>query len=724
MSLNEKMTALADAVRSKANRSDTLTIDAMTAAVNGLVVGTPSTQTLTVIPTKEKQTFSSSDLGSNTYYSVVTVNAIPSEYITTADATASTYDILEGETAYVKGSKVTGRIKNYGDVTETFSNASDLLSIKANGYFNTITVNLTRKTLEITPTKSTQTLHASSEGSDVFYTQVNVAPIPEEYITTADATATAGAILEGETAYVNGEKVTGVYIPVEEQDVRWGVNFGYGSLLGYKAGSFTGDATAEAEDIAPGKTAYVLGRKVTGAMPSKQAETYTPGTADITITSGVYLSEAQTIKGDSNLTASNIKAGVSIFGVGGTFTSDATAEAEHILAGKTAYVDGKKITGTIEELMFSAPGPTNIIHISHGYNPSDKEITVGTAVDGGFLTPGTTSHTIPESSYLTSPLVIEGDSDLTASNIKSGISIFNVSGTFTSDATATASDIANGKTAYVDGQKVTGTGGGTYFYKCAGVTVAPEGVSKTWQGYKAILVDGSYEFETTATTGLSYGAGYTPVIGKIYNSDATIRVASMWSGLLEDGLLFYAPLTENAPTAETGQSITYTNCTFTTHIGIPCMRCNDGESVAESEVEDIPQSSTDRTIGFWGCPDDYTNDWMAFFVYGEDSPSRMVCVRTEYNCAGIGFSFNDHNSETAVANDWHHFALTYGASKAKLYVDGVEVLSINTNLDTAYSPLKIGSGVSSSTGYRGYIADFRIYNRVLGVDEIQKLAAE
>ena len=38
MSLNEKMTALADAVRSKANKKDTLTIDAMTEAVNGLVV--------------------------------------------------------------------------------------------------------------------------------------------------------------------------------------------------------------------------------------------------------------------------------------------------------------------------------------------------------------------------------------------------------------------------------------------------------------------------------------------------------------------------------------------------------------------------------------------------------------------------------------------------------------------------------------------------------------
>lgn len=350
-SIKEKMTALADAIRDKTYTFDLMTIDDMTEAVKSLSAGgggggtvVPSTRSLTVTPAKEKQTFSSSDLGINTYYSVVTVNAIPAEYITTTDATALVGDILEGKTAYVKGSKVTGRIKNYGDVTETFSNASNLLSIKANGFFNTITVNLTRKTLEVTPTKSTQTLRASSEGSDVFYTQVNVAPIPAEYITTADATATEGTILEGKTAYVNGEKVTGKYIAPSPEEVSWGVRFGYDGF--FQAGTFTGDATAEAEDIAPGKTAYVLGRKVTGAMPAKQSETYTPGTADITIKSGVYLAEAQTIKGDANLTADNIKTGVSIFDVEGTFTSDADATASDIASGKTAYVKGEKVTGT------------------------------------------------------------------------------------------------------------------------------------------------------------------------------------------------------------------------------------------------------------------------------------------------------------------------------------------------------------------------------------------
>ena len=53
---------------------------------------------------------------------------------------------------------------------------------------------------------------------------------------------------------------------------------------------------------------------------AKATATYTPGTSDQTISSGYYLTGNQTIKGDSNLVASNIKSGASIFGVAGTYS--------------------------------------------------------------------------------------------------------------------------------------------------------------------------------------------------------------------------------------------------------------------------------------------------------------------------------------------------------------------------------------------------------------------
>lgn len=49
------------------------------------------------------------------------------------------------------------------------------------------------------------------------------------------------------------------------------------------------------------------------------AQTITPGTANKTIASGRYLTGTQTIKGDANLVAGNIKSGVSIFGVAGSY---------------------------------------------------------------------------------------------------------------------------------------------------------------------------------------------------------------------------------------------------------------------------------------------------------------------------------------------------------------------------------------------------------------------
>lgn len=56
---------------------------------------------------------------------------------------------------------------------------------------------------------------------------------------------------------------------------------------------------------------------------------------------------------NGNLLPEYIKKGITLGGVTGTLesldTSDATATAEDILEGKTAYVKGEKITGTMKE---------------------------------------------------------------------------------------------------------------------------------------------------------------------------------------------------------------------------------------------------------------------------------------------------------------------------------------------------------------------------------------
>lgn len=65
-------------------------------------------------------------------------------------------------------------------------------------------------------------------------------------------------------------------------------------------------------------TVYPIPSSYVSPSYTQSSKTWTPGTSNQYISSGTYCSGQQTIKGDSNLTAANIKSGVNIFGVTGT----------------------------------------------------------------------------------------------------------------------------------------------------------------------------------------------------------------------------------------------------------------------------------------------------------------------------------------------------------------------------------------------------------------------
>ena len=125
--------------------------------------------------------------------------------------------------------------------------------------------------------------------------------------------------------------------------------------------------------------------------------------------------------------------------IDGIHTEEATAVAGDILAGKTAYADGKKLTGTIPTVTQTTPSISvsdgglitasttqSAGYVAGGTKTATKQLPVQGAQT---ITPGTKEQTIPASRYLTGEQKILGDEGLVPENIAAGVSIFGVTGT-------------------------------------------------------------------------------------------------------------------------------------------------------------------------------------------------------------------------------------------------------------------------------------------------------
>lgn len=171
---------------------------------------------------------------------------------------------------------------------------------------------------------------------------------------------------------------------------------------------------------------------------------------------------------EEKIVAENIKAGVTIFDIAGNYegekgldTSDATAIARDLAKGKTAYVNGKKITG--EAIEYATDG--NLMSYSQWGDgmkyPTDDPTNRYMTFYMRFYNYDKILRWDYNHGMAISYTSLKNALGLTADKIASGEKILDLIGTYkgldTSDATAIADDILEGKTAYINGEKVEGT---------------------------------------------------------------------------------------------------------------------------------------------------------------------------------------------------------------------------------------------------------------------------
>lgn len=449
------------------------------------------TQIKTAI-TNKGQSISDSD----TFRSYVDkINNISTLNTDTADANALSTDIASGKTAYVNGQKVIGTL-----LEETANDIKQASGVELDEMGNL--------QFTSTPVSSDSEFIAREGYNDTVYASPNViAPIigltPEKIVSgntilgvagtadtggidTSDATATNEDIAAGKTAYVNGQKVTGIIHTLSADEIE-------------EVNSFNQDSVTN-EDSKVSMN-YSFGMNYLFRESSK-IKISLPDT---------YVANA------TNLTANKLLVGNTVMGIVGTATSDADALADDIVENKIAYVNGQKVTGTIMDmgstpLEFSSSDgsdisisdnnlvftelsdmdlvlrpETQVIVKGSFANVANKiGLTADKLVEGNTILgivgtatslkgqtktiiPSTMEQVIePDEGYngLTSVTVnaVDNtiDANIVANNIRKDITILGVTGTLdvgidTSDADALANDIVVGKTAYVDNEKVTGT---------------------------------------------------------------------------------------------------------------------------------------------------------------------------------------------------------------------------------------------------------------------------
>ena len=387
----------------------------------------PTIESLSITPSESEQTFDSSSVDG---YKPVTVGAISSTYIGSGVTQRSSTDLtVSGATVSVPaGYYASSASKAVAGGSATNSGTASASSATITTGTNTITLS---KAVSITPSVSAGYISAGTAGN------VTVSLTGSA---TIDPTPTAS----GKTVTIPA----GYYTESTTKDVSTGSATGPSSLSGSSASITTGTNTI---------TLTKTGVTTTPTVSAGYVSSATASTATVALTASVTVNPTPTASGATVTIPAGYYSTQTTKSV-----SSGSATAPASISGTSATVSTGTNTLTLTKTVSVTPS-VSAGYISSGTagNSSVSLTASVTTKAAATITPGTSNQTIASGTYLTGTQTIAGDADLVAGNIKSGVQIFGVTGSYagidTSDATAAATDIVTGKTAYVDGRKVEGS---------------------------------------------------------------------------------------------------------------------------------------------------------------------------------------------------------------------------------------------------------------------------
>ena len=212
------------------------------------------------------------------------------------------------------------------------------------------------------------------------------------------------------------------------------------------------------------------------------------------------------------------------------------------------------------------------------------------------------------------------DPNLLAENIKSGVTISGVTGTFTNDGTAKASDMADGVTAYVNGAKITGN-----------VTE----YSSSWSDYSYVQANNQ--------------VGNNIAIISRTGNDALVRGNQLFS------ISVPASNFGDATAADVAYGKTFTSSAGLKVTGTNTLDCtikkfyksafnvskSNNYTIVEISVDGLPSTAT--ILGFWAYIK-YNNTGLGYYVFGDFSNDMSNTRWTDTNANYICREFSMANT--------------------------------------------------------------------------------